>query len=113
MSTFVVLSKLNTAGLKSIRSNPERMSEVAAEIAAMDGKIIEQWALLGEYDFCALVSAADNAAIHRMAVDQGESGRIRFTILPAIDLPLFVRLLGGADQRGMHTSKSKAGSLFF
>ncbi len=94
MATYVVLSKLNAEGLRNIRTNPERFQEVADEIKAAEGKIIEQWATLGPYDFCALVSAADNAAIHHMAVDQAGTGRIKFTVLPAIDLPLFVRLLG-------------------
>ena len=98
MGTYVVLSKLNSAGLKSILANPGRMAEVSAEISAMDGKVLGQWALLGEYDFVSLVSAADNAAIHRMAVEQSSSGRIRFTVLPAIDLPLFVRLLGQSTE---------------
>ena len=94
MATYVVLSKLNSEGLRNIRKAPDRFQEIADEIKAADGKVIEQWATLGPYDFCALVSAADNAAIHRMAVDQAGTGRVRFTILPAIDLPLFIRLMG-------------------
>ena len=93
MATYIVFSKLNAAGLKSLK-NPNRRSEVEAELAAMDGKILDQWSTLGRFDMCTIVSAADNTAIHRMAVDQGANGRARFTILPAIDLPLFVRLLG-------------------
>jgi 1-acyl-sn-glycerol-3-phosphate acyltransferase len=98
VATFVVLSKLNAAGLRSIKAHPERMAEVTAEISAMEGKVIDQWALLGEYDFCSLVSASDNAAIHRMSVEQASGGRIRFTVLPAIDLPMFVRLLGQSTE---------------
>jgi 1-acyl-sn-glycerol-3-phosphate acyltransferase len=98
MGTYVVLSKLNTEGLRTIKTHPERMSEVSAEISALNGKVIDQWALLGGYDFCSLVSAPDNAAIHRMAVEESSGGRIRFTVLPAIDLPLFVRLLGQSTE---------------
>lgn len=94
MPTYIVLSKLNAAGLKTLKNNPNRLAEVAAEVAAMDGKVLEQWSTLGPYDLCSIVSAADNTAIHRMAVDQSANGRVRFTVLPAIDLPLFVRLLG-------------------
>jgi 1-acyl-sn-glycerol-3-phosphate acyltransferase len=93
MGTYIVLSKLNAAGLKSLK-DPDGLSKVAAEVAAMDGKVLDQWATLGPYDLCTFVSAADNTAIHRMAVDQSANGRARFTVLPAIDLPLFVRLLG-------------------
>ena len=94
MGTYVVLSKVNTEGLRSLKKNPDRLTEIEAELRALDGKLIEQWATLGEYDFCALVSAPDNAAIHRIAVERASSGRAQFTVLPAIDIPLFVRLLG-------------------
>jgi 1-acyl-sn-glycerol-3-phosphate acyltransferase len=94
MGTYVVLSKVNTEGLRSLRKNPDRLAEIDSELRKMDGKVIEQWATLGEYDFCALVSAPDNAAIHRMSVEQASRGRVQFTVLPAIDVPLFVRLLG-------------------
>ncbi|MFN0096519.1 MAG: 1-acyl-sn-glycerol-3-phosphate acyltransferase [Dehalococcoidia bacterium] len=94
MGVYVVFTKLNLAGVKMIRDTPERLNEVAAEVQAMDGRVIEQWATLGQYDFCALVEAPDNGAIHRMAVDQAGHGRARFIVMPAIDMPLFVRLLG-------------------
>jgi 1-acyl-sn-glycerol-3-phosphate acyltransferase len=94
MGTYVVLSNVNSAGVKAIRQDPDRLIESNRQIERLEGKVIEQFALLGQYDFCAIVSAPDNSAIHQMAVDRAASGRTRFTVLPAIDLPLFARLLG-------------------
>ena len=94
MGTYIVLTRFNKNGLRMLKHEPERLAEVAREIAAMDGKLLDQWALLGPYDLVSLISAPDNAAIHRMVIDQGGHGRARFTVLPAMDLPLFVRLLG-------------------
>ncbi len=94
MGTYIVLSKLNAAGLKTLTSNPDRLAEVAREIESMEGKVIEQWSTLGKFDMCSIVSAPDNAAMQRIAVETAARGRVQYTILPAIDLPLFVRLLG-------------------
>jgi len=94
MGTYIVLSKVNAAGLRSIRANPGRFEEIEREIAAMDGKIVEHWATLGKFDFAAVVSAPDNVMAQRMAVEQMASGRSQLTVLPAIDMPLFIRLLG-------------------
>ena len=43
MGTYIVLSKINTAGLRTLRTNPDRLNEVAREIEAMDGKVVDQW----------------------------------------------------------------------
>lgn len=94
MGTYIVLSQINAAGLRNLKAHPERFDEVAAEIASMDGKVVDQWATLGPFDVCSIVSAPDNAAMQRMQVEGTRNGRVKYTVLPAIDLPLFVRLLG-------------------
>ncbi len=94
MGMYVVLSRVNGEGLRAIQKHPERLKEIEQEVKAFDGKIVEQYALLGKYDFCSLVSAPDNEAMLRIIVERSASGRSRYTVLPAIDLSLFVRLLG-------------------
>ena len=98
MGFYVVLTKLNSDGVRAIHANPDLVSAVAADIQAMDGKVLEQWAVLGKYDFCALVEAPNDAAIHRMAVEQESRGRARFTVLPAMDMALYVRLMGQSTE---------------
>jgi 1-acyl-sn-glycerol-3-phosphate acyltransferase len=92
MGAYVVLTKLSAAGTKSIRDHPEALQELAKEVAALDGKLMGHYAVLGELDLCAIASLPDNAAAHLLAgrTPVGE----RRTVLPAIDMPLFVRLLG-------------------
>ena len=92
MGAYIVLSKLTAQGAKSLRGRPEALQALADEVAALDGKVTGQYALLGELDFCTIVSLPDNAAAHLLA-GRTPVGAER-TILPAIDLPLFVRLLG-------------------
>ncbi len=92
MGAYIILTKLTPQGTKAVHGRPEAALGLADEVAALDGKIVEQYALLGEQDFCTIVSLPDNAAAHLLA--GGTPVGAERTILPAIDLPLFVRLLG-------------------
>lgn len=92
MATYIILSKLTSDGVKRFRKTPETFGELAADVANLDGKVVSQFALLGDMDFCTMVSLPDNAAAHTLA-GRTPAGAER-TILPAIDLALFQRLLG-------------------
>ena len=92
MASYIILSKLTPEGTKGVKARPESVQGLAEAVSALDGKVTGQYALLGEMDFCTIVSLPDNAAAHVLA-GQTPAGAER-TILPAIDLPLFVRLLG-------------------
>jgi 1-acyl-sn-glycerol-3-phosphate acyltransferase len=92
MAAYIVLTKLTAEGTKALRRHPETLTALADDVAALDGKVAGHYALLGELDVCSIVSLPDNAAAHVLA-GRTPAGAER-TILPAIDLPLFVRLLG-------------------
>jgi 1-acyl-sn-glycerol-3-phosphate acyltransferase len=98
MGAYIVLSKLTPAGTKAFKARPEAPLDLVDQVAALEGKVVGQYALLGELDFCTIVSLPDNAAAHHLA-GQSPNGAKR-TILPAIDLPLFVRLLGQSTETG-------------
>jgi len=91
MGVYIILTKLTPRGTKALHGRPEAVQGLADEVAARDGTIVGQYALLGEQDFCTIVSLPDNAAAHLLA--GGTPVGAERTILPAIDLPLFVRLL--------------------
>ncbi len=92
MGAYIVLTKLTAGGAKSLKEHPEVLEELAADVAALDGKMMGHYALLGELDFCAIANLPDNTAAHKL-MGRTPAGLER-TVLPAIDLPLFVRLLG-------------------
>ena len=91
MASYIILSKLTPEGTKRLKARPEAVQDLVSQVSALDGKVVGQYALLGEQDFCTIVSLPDNTAAHTIAA-QSPDGAER-TILPAIDLPLFVRLL--------------------
>jgi 1-acyl-sn-glycerol-3-phosphate acyltransferase len=94
MPRYILLSRLNAAGFETIARRPERIAEVRREMEAIDAKVVDQFALIGPYDFLTVVEAPHNLAAFRAVVQQEANGRTRTDVLPAIDLDLFVRLLG-------------------
>jgi 1-acyl-sn-glycerol-3-phosphate acyltransferase len=96
MATYIILTKLTPQGNKNVAADPARVQGIAEAVAGLDGKVVSQHLLLGEQDFCTIVSLPDNAAAHMLA--GGSPDGAKRTILPAIDLPLFVRLLGQSTE---------------
>ena len=99
MVTFIVLTKLNATGLRTIRDNaPGQLQSIRDQVATLDGKVVSQFGLVGPYDFMSIIEAPDNAAAMRIAAERGTAGRGKTTVLPAIDLDLFTRLLGQSTE---------------
>ena len=93
MATYIFLSTLTDDGRKTIKARPERIQEVNREIEAMGAKVIDQYAVLGPYDFISIVEAVDNAAVARISVELGARGTVQIMSLPAIPIPDFIERL--------------------
>ncbi len=93
MATYILLSTLTDEGRKTIKDRPERIQEVNREIEAMGAKVVDQYAVLGLYDFISIVEALDNEAIGRISVELGARGTVQITTLPAIPVPAFIERL--------------------
>ena len=91
MPRYVLLSTLTDEGLGTIAEKPERILEVNKEVEQMGCKIIDQYALLGPYDFLTIVEAPDNATVARVSVKLGERGTVKIMSLPAIPTEEFVK----------------------
>jgi 1-acyl-sn-glycerol-3-phosphate acyltransferase len=94
MPLYVMLSQPTTEGLRNLRRNPDRLDEVRREIEALDIKIVHRYALPGDSSFLTVVDAPNNLGAFRLAVERQSTGRVHTEILPALDLDLFIRLLG-------------------
>ena len=93
MATYILLSTLTDEGRKTIRGRPERIMEVNKELEAMGAKVIDQYAVLGSYDFISVVEAVDNETVARISVELGARGTVQITTLPAIPVSEFVERL--------------------
>ena len=90
MATFVLLSSLTDEGAKTIKQNPGRIKEVNKELDKMGVRVVNQWAVLGGYDFVNIVEAPDNTTIARVSAELASRGTIRITTLAAIPIDEFI-----------------------
>lgn len=94
MPQYVVLSRLTPPGRRSLRERTLLQAGLVAEVGAVEGKLVEQYALLGEFDFLSIVELPNNAAAHFIGAAHVGVRGVKRIVLPAIDLPLFIRLVG-------------------
>jgi uncharacterized protein with GYD domain len=100
MRTFILLSTLSPQGVQTLCATPERLLEVNREVEAMGGKVLYQWALLGDYDFLSVIEAPDQASVSRLTLTLAARGSAHFETLPAIDVDEMLELIAGKGDRG-------------
>ena len=90
MAYYIMLSNLTDEGAKTVKSNPERIKEVNAEVEAMGVKILAQYAVMGPYDFVNILEAPDNEAVTQLSVELSSRGTMKMMTLPAIPIDDFI-----------------------
>lgn len=93
MTRYVLLMKYHSKGLVAAKKDPGFLLGIHAAIERWEAKIIDSYHLLGEYDQCTIIDAPDNFKAYRATLAQELSTTAQTEILPAIDLPLFQRLM--------------------
>ncbi len=91
MAIYVMLTTLTSEGRRTLKINPERIKEVNQEVEKMGAKILEQYAVLGPYDFVNILDAPNNEVISKVAVELGSRGTIQTMTLPAIPIGDFIK----------------------
>lgn len=91
MATYVLLTKVTAAGLKTLQANPRRIKEVNREVEAQGARIIAQYATLGRYDFINVIEAKDAETIAKISVGLGARGTVQIETLSAIPIETFIR----------------------
>jgi uncharacterized protein with GYD domain len=86
MPIYILLSKLSTQGIQTLKSNPDRLREVNKDVEELGARIVNQWATLGEFDFVNVVEAPDTQTIARVSVALGARGSTRIETLPALTI---------------------------
>jgi uncharacterized protein with GYD domain len=91
--TYILLSTLSPHGVGTIKANPERLLEVNAEVEQMGAKVVQQWAVLGPYDFVNIVEAPDAKTIARVSIAIAARGSTELESYEAIEVDDIVGLL--------------------
>jgi uncharacterized protein with GYD domain len=91
MQTYIMLTKLTSDGVKSMKNNPGRVHEVNKEVEQLGVKVVNQWAVLGEYDWVSVIEAPDAQAMAKLSVEMGSRGTVINETMIAIDAEAFTK----------------------
>lgn len=93
MAKYILLSTLTSEGLSTLKTKPERIIEVNKEIESFGVKVLQQYAVLGPYDFVNIVEAPDNDSVFKMSVELGSRGTVKIMSMPAIKIEKLIKSL--------------------
>ena len=93
MPTYIMLTRLTSDGVKTLKDNPARVHEVNKEVEQIGVRVVSQWATLGEYDFVTVVEAPDEQTMAKLSIEMGSRGTVTNQTLTAIDAESFTKSL--------------------
>ena len=93
MGTYVILMQDHSSGLAEMRDNIQAVEGIREGLERWEVKIIASYRMLGEWDQCYIVDAPNNFLAYRGTLAQEWSVTKSTIILPAVDMPLFERLV--------------------
>ena len=90
---YILLSTLTSEGRKTIKKRSESIKEINKEIEAFGAKVLQQYAVLGKYDFVNIVGAPNNDAIARVSIELDSRGTVHVMSMPTMDIGDFLSKL--------------------
>ncbi len=93
MARYVIISNLTDDGARTLKKNPGRVKEVNAELGDMGVNVLDQYAVLGNFDFLTIVEADDEATIGKAVVEILSRGSIKTATYKAIPIDEFIESL--------------------
>jgi uncharacterized protein with GYD domain len=93
MPVYVMLTTLTDAGRKAIQEEPERLRDINKVVEFSGVKILDQYALLGQYDFLNVLDAPSNEAIAKLAIRLSAQGTYQTLTLAAISVDDLIQTL--------------------
>ena len=89
MSKYIIISRLTDEGGKTLKKNASRIREVNKELKNMGVRVIEQYAVLGNFDFLNIVEADNEINMAKAVIEMASRGAIRtetYTAIPIEEL---------------------------
>ena len=88
-----MLSSLGPDGFARLRENPERLREVNIEVESMGVEVIDQYALLGPYDFLNILDAPDEGTVAKVVTNLAARGTLKSVTLTAVPIDDYINNL--------------------
>ena len=108
MAMFIMLARLSAEGVRTLKNNPQRIQEVNQEVEQFGARVVQQYALLGPYDFITVLDAPDPETVSRVSVELASRGAATYETLTAISVDEFVSRLGGGGAQASYGSQQPA-----
>ncbi len=86
MAIYLMLTTLTEEGRRTVQEDPESLRDINKEVEHMGVKILDQYALLGQYDFVNILEAPSNEAVAKLAIRLSARGTTQTLTLAAITL---------------------------
>ncbi len=93
MAHYVMLLNYHSSGSARLREDPDFLQAAVDSVERWEARVLECYHLLGPHDICMIIDAPDNFKAYRASLAQELSPTAQTEILPAIDLPIFQRLM--------------------
>ena len=93
MARYIIISNLTDEGARTLKKNPGRVKEVNAEFKDMGVNVLDQYAVLGNFDFLTIVEADDEATVTKAIVEILSRGSIKTATYKAIPIDEFIESL--------------------
>jgi len=94
----MMLTTLTDGGRKALQDDPEILRGFNKEVEFMGIKILDQYALLGQYDFVNIVEAPSNEVVAKLATRLSAQGHFSTLTLAAITLDALIDTLKEKDK---------------
>ncbi len=91
MKTYIILTELTEDGKKTIQNDPTGMKISNQSIENRGGILVDQYALLGPWDFLTIIKAKDEKTIFRITTELDALGTVKTTTLPAMPIEDFIK----------------------
>ena len=93
MAIYIIISNLTDEGAKTLKNNPDRVKEVNDELKDMGVNVLDQYAVLGNFDFLTIVEANNETTIAKAVVEIASRGSIKTATYKAISIDEFIESL--------------------
>ncbi|HYF44721.1 MAG TPA: GYD domain-containing protein [Acidimicrobiales bacterium] len=94
MPKFVMLSTLGPDGFATLQENPQRLKQVNQDVESMGVKVLDQYALLGAFDFITILEAPDDVTMAKVATSLAARGTLKTQTIKAIEVDDFINAMG-------------------
>ena len=93
MFTYVGLIKLLPEGREHLQEAPKYLEKIGKIIEAEGGILEKTWAVMGPYDFLAIVKYPDNETAFRVLAKIGMLEVVKTETFPAEEVDVFIKAL--------------------